>query len=260
PEDYLADPIHRRHYFEKFSQLKRADAMLAISQHSADEAAQFVDGFQGPVVNISGGVDPKFRVLSRPPRGSRFLVGEYEISGDFVLYTSSFDQRKNHRRLIKAFADVSQKARRNCRLVIAGNGWPEIYEELRSVARKSGLQANDVVFVGRVTDDELVELYNRCTLFVFPSLWEGLGLPVLEAMACGAPVIGSNTTSMPEVLGLTESTFDPTDVAAISEKIELALADASFRDKLKVRGREHVKSFTWEASARRALDAIGRVS
>jgi glycosyltransferase involved in cell wall biosynthesis len=137
-----------------------------------------------------------------------------------------------------------------------GNGWPAIYDELRQVARENGLSSDDVVFFGRVSDEDLVGLYNLCRLFVFPPLWEGLGLPVLEAMACGAPVVGSNTTSIPEVLGWDQAEFDPEDVGAIAEKITSALTDETFYEALKVHALEHIKGFTWPESARRSLAAI----
>jgi hypothetical protein len=131
-----------------------------------------------------------------------------------------------------------------------------MYDELRTVARDCGLAYEDILFSGRVQDRDLLDLYNLCSLFVFPSLREGFGLPVLEAMSCGVPTIGSNTTSVPEVLGRADAMFDPFDVASIANKIAQALTDRVFREELKAHALRHAATFSWDISARKALDFI----
>ncbi len=113
-----------------------------------------------------------------------------------------------------------------------------------------------MIFTGRVTEEQLLLLYNATHLFVFPTLREGFGLPVLEAMACGAPVIGSNCTSVPEVIGRADAQFDPQDTDAITHKMHEVLADEAFRQSLIAHGSQHYKKFTWEASAKTALNAF----
>jgi hypothetical protein len=113
-----------------------------------------------------------------------------------------------------------------------------------------------VVITGFVPEDDLVTLYNLCHLFVFPSLHEGFGLPALEAMACGAPVIGSNTSSIPEVIGWKDALFDPTRPSAIAEAIAGALANEGFRQELRNHGLRQARLFSWDESARRALAAF----
>lgn len=255
-ESYLTDPTAKRHYLDKFEALKRADALLAISQFSADEGASILTGYKGVIANILGGIDPSFKRLAEPARGLESFLAEHGIKGPFLLYTASFDQRKNQRGLIEAFAEVSPRVRAGHKLVLVGNGWPGIYAELRALAVKRGLAETDIVFTGHVSDRQLLGLYNLCRLFVFPSHWEGLGLPVIEAMACGVPVIGSNTTSIREVLGDAIAEFDPSDTKQMAERITLALTDDAFRARLIEHGREHIKAFTWAQSARRAWAAI----
>src|SRR5690606_33453296 len=103
---------------------------------------------------------------------------------------------------------------------------------------------HELIFTDYITDEELVQLYNLCKLFVFPSWHEGFGLPALEAMACGAPVIGANTTSLPEVIGLDDALFDPFNVASITQRMQLALTDENFRKTLIQHAEQQVKKFS----------------
>ncbi len=253
---YLTDKVAKEHYFNKFWQLQHAGALLAISQYSADEARQHLPHPPALIVNIRGGVDEKFKILPADAPGVAAALERHGTGKKFLLYTASFDQRKNHERLVKAFASVPSEVRNNYKLVMAGNGWPGIYAQLKRVGSSLGLPHDNIVFTGRVTDDDLVALYNRCALFVFPPLWEGLGLPPLEAMACGAPAIGSSTTSVPEVIGWSEAMFDPNDVKDIARHIERALTDQDYRRDLLTHAASHHPKFTWQASAQTALSAI----
>lgn len=253
---YLRDPRARKHYLTKVGQLRHADVLLAISDYSAKEGLASLPGYGGVVADIRGGIDTRFRPVPDARSKMWGSVTARGIRGRFLLYTASFDQRKNQKGLIEAFALLPANLRDGRQLVIVGNGWPSIYDELKAFGQSMGLSESDIVFTGHVTDDELLALYNLCELFVFPTYWEGLGMPVLEAMACGAPVIGSNTTSVPEVLGWDEASFDPFDTRSIARKIEQALTDASFMEQLKTHAARHSATFTWEDSAQRALAAI----
>ncbi|MFN7305394.1 MAG: glycosyltransferase, partial [Acetobacteraceae bacterium] len=233
--------------------------LLAISQFVADEGKRLLPDFKGKFVNIRGGVDPHFRRTNAPQKLLQ-LRRKYGLKKKFVLYTASFDQRKNQRGLIEAFALIPKDRRQNHQLAFAGGGWSDIYANHRAIATDLGLGEDDVVFLGRVTDDELVTLYNGCDLFAFPSKLEGLGLPVLEAMACGAPVVGSNTSSLVEVLGSEALMFDPDDTLGMSRKIELGLFDRYFRRAAITHGEEHGKQFTWENSAAIAMEALAEIN
>ncbi len=221
---YLSYYRARAHYHAKFRYLERASSLLAISQFSAEEAAAEIPNYKGLIFNIKAGVDDRFRVMELSPKTSRLRI-KYGVTKKVILYTASFDPRKNQTGLIRAFAALPAALRNRYQLVFIGHSAPSTFESLTKFAVSAGLKRNDVRFVGRIDDDELVQFYNICDLFVFPTKWEGLGLPVLEAMACGAPVIGSDSTSIVEVIGWDEALFDPNDTDSIVRKMEQALTD-----------------------------------
>ncbi|MCG5496579.1 glycosyltransferase [Ectothiorhodospira variabilis] len=253
---YLTDPVIAEHYHRKLEELRRAGLLLAISEHSRQEGIEHLHLDPSRVVNIAAGVDERFtpRVIAADRAAA--LRRAYGIHGRFLLFTSSFDQRKNHARLIQAYARLPASIRKGHQLVIVGNGWDAIYEGLRATARKAGLASEEVIFAGHVPDDDLLDLYNLCELFVFPSLSEGYGLPVLEAMACGIPTIASNTTSLPEVMGWDDALFDPYDPDSIARSMHTVLTDHGFRDQLRSHGLTQARRFTWDRSARIALEAF----
>lgn len=255
-EKYLTNEISKNHYFRKIDDLQNAGMLLAISEYSRIEAIQELGISPDRVTNISSAIDKKFKPWKVPVDIEKIIKHKYGITRKFLMYTGSFDQRKNHEALIKAFAALPIETRKEYQLLIVGNGWPGIYAHLEWIANGVGLSKDDILFAGKVPDDDLLPLYNLCFLFVFPSLREGFGLPVLEAMSCGVPVIGSNSTSIPEVLGTNKAMFDPTNINSISNKIYEAITDSEFRHYLIEHGLEHAKGFSWDASAKKAINAF----
>lgn len=255
-EHYLRLPIVSEHYRRKLDELKRAGGWLAISDYSRREAIDELGIDPERIVNIAAGVDPRFRPFGISPDRAAELRRRHGLRGGFLLFTGSFDQRKNHARLIEAYARLPAPLRAQRQLLIIGNGWDSLYAHLRSVGRAAGLNDHEIVFAGHVPDDDLLALYNLADLFVFPSLCEGYGLPVLEAMACGIPSIASDNTSLPEVVGRADALFDPTDVDSIAAKMQQVLTDEAFRRDLIEHGLVYSRRFTWDASAKRALAAF----
>jgi len=250
-------PNFKDWYFKKIEYLKKADLFLAVSNSSKQEAVEYLSIDESKIVNTSEAVDEKFQKISIPPNLKQSILSKYGIEKPFIMYTpGGFDQRKNLDRLIHAFSKLPKAIKNQYQLVITSKIPDGDKERLEHVIEKAGLTKNDVIITGYVPDDELIAMYNLCDLFVFPSIHEGFGLPVLEAMACGAPVIGSNTTSIPEVIGREDALFDPYSVDSIANKIKEVLTDENFRNELREYALKRSKEFSWDKSAKIALEAF----
>jgi len=258
-ETYLSNPIQEAYYERKLDHLRRAQLWLAISESSRREGIDYLGLQDEWVVNISTAADVCFRSLDLPKNTVKVFQQRYGIVKPFIMYTGGFDSRKNLDRLLNAYSKLPVALRSGYHLVIVGKITEGDMASLRSHARVNAIAQDEVIFTGYVNDDDLVALYNLCTVFVFPSWHEGFGLPALEAMACGAAVIGANTSSLPEVIGRADALFDPYDEAAITTKLAQVLTDESFRAELKRHGLKQAKMFSWDRSARCALDAFTRL-
>lgn len=257
---YLQDAGARAWYLEKLGHLSRARLLLAISEHTRQEAIEHLAIDPARIVNISAGLSSEFRILEKSERDAiePLVRARYGLVGRFVIYTGGFDARKNIDGLIRAFALMPKAVRAGVQLVIVGHGPDPEIQRLIDISGQVGLDASEVVFTGYVSDEHLRALYNLCELHVFPSFHEGFGLPVLEAMACGAAVIGANATSLPEVIGLDEALFDPNSVQEMSDLIARCLSEPARRGRLRTHAALQVTRFSWEDSAKRALSAMER--
>jgi len=180
----------------------------------------------------------------------------YDIVSDYILFVGTLQPRKNLACLIEAFSNL-QSPISNLQLVIAGKkGW--LYKEVFQQVENLGLEGS-AVFTDYVPEGDLPALLSGARLFVFPSLYEGFGLPVLEAIACGTPVVCSNASSLPEVVGDAAVLVDPMDVEGLAMAIERVLGDEELRAKLIERGFEQAKKFSWERCARETLDVLESV-
>lgn len=182
----------------------------------------------------------------------------YHLAGPYLLYVGTLHPRKNLVRLVQAFASL-QPPIPNLQLVLAGQkGW--LYDELFAQVRRLGLE-DRVILTGYVPDADLPALISGALAFVFPSLHEGFGFPVLEAMACGAPVVCSDASSLPEVAGDAALLVDPLDTDALAEALARIVHDETLRRELVERGFAHVQRFSWQRCARhvlRVLEDVGR--
>lgn len=255
PNQYLTHAGFKTYYMDKVEAFKHYDLLLPISEAAREEALSLLALDEATVVNVSSAADEIFHPipLSGEERGA--LAAKFNLRDAFVLYSGGADERKNLTRLIKAFTQVKRDLP-DMQLVFAGKMSDHIIERYSAEARSEGLSDTDLVFTGFITDDELVALYNTCQLYVFPSWHEGFGLPPLEAMKCGAPVIGANTSSVPEVIGWEEATFDPMNVDAIAAKMKHALVDDEFRAALTVHGLQRAKLFSWDRTGQIAVEAF----
>lgn len=253
---YLENAVMAQWYHGKIGQLRKADLLLGISGSAAQEAIDYL-GFEAEkVANISSAIDSGFQRLPSDQLDQSGVRAKFGLSRPFVMYTGGIDHRKNIEGLIRAYASLPRDLRGAHQLAIVCSVREDSRSRLNQLARENGLSDGDMVLTGFVSDEELVALYNLATLFVFPSWHEGFGLPALEAMQCGAPVIGSATSSLPEVIGLEEALFDPHDDASIMEKMRRALVDDAFRQRLIDHAPTQAAKFSWDASAVRSIAAM----
>lgn len=249
------NPDFARHYLGKIEELKSAVGLIAISEFSASEAERHLNFGRDRIVNASEAADPAFCRLSTSDVGV-YIQDKFAVTKPFVLYTGGADPRKNLEKLIEAFARLPAAVRNEHQLVFAGF-IPEFERlTLEKVARSNSLTADEIKLLGYVSDEDLIKLYNSAKVFVFPSLHEGFGLPCLEAYQCGLSVIGSNVTSLPEVIGNPDALFDPLSVPDMMEKLSRVLTDTEFRNALIKHGASQAKKFSWSRSACLALDAL----
>lgn len=255
-DEYLnANEHYKRHYMQKIDYLKLASLLLSISEFSRQDCINLLQIPPDRIVNMSSAVDESFRPLEIDRSTCERLLSKYGISRPFVLYTGGADVRKNLPRLIAAFAMLPKRVRSRYQLVFVGKLQSPVVGFLRQYAYGCGVGKDELVFAGYVDDDDLIKLYNLCELFVFPSCYEGFGLPVLEAMACGCVVICSNVTSMPEVFDLKDALFDPYCVPDISAKMLRALTDEDFRRSVVSYALRRSRGFSWDYTARIAIKA-----
>lgn len=253
---YLANPLAKSWYHEKLEHTKRASLLLSISNATEVDCEKFLDIDNDTIFNISSAVDKNFSPAAVPPAIAEYISKTYGLSKPFVMYTGGIDYRKNIEGLVKAYSQISFDIRSEHQLAIVCSIQPSERDALLSLARSSGLRKEEIVLTGFVPEDDLRWLYRSCKLFVFASLYEGFGLPALEAIKCGAATVASNTSSLPEVVGCDDALFDPKDLGSIAAKITQALTDDEFCAKLKQTEFDHAKQFSWDASAKKALKAI----
>lgn len=257
PEQYLdTSPRYKAFYYEKLEHLKHANGWLAISESSRREAIKHLALPSDDVINISAAADPIFRPVTIPADAQLSLRQRYRIIKPFVMYTSATDPRKNHLRLIRAFSLLPAALRHAYQLVFAGELPKKQEQKFYAYAKECGLSTHELIITGWISDDELLNLYNLCTLFVFPSWHEGFGLPALEAMSCGAPVIAANTSSVPEVVANADALFDPLDENSIALKMEEVLRDPSLQRNLSENGKQQAATFSWNRCAQKAITAM----
>ncbi|HEX2966568.1 MAG TPA: glycosyltransferase [Syntrophorhabdaceae bacterium] len=255
-KSYLQNFTTEAWYLEKIEYLRRADLLMAISESSRQEAIEHLGLPQERTVVISTDADRHFVPVVISGQTEQTVRQKYGLVRPFVMYTGGVDRRKNIEGLICAFARLPESLRRSHQLGIVCSAGDEDKERLRKIAKAQKLLEDEMVLTGFVPEDDLVLLYNLCRLFVFPSLHEGFGLPALEAMRCGAPVIGSNNSSIPEVIGCEEALFDPHSEKDTMIKILRGLSDEEFRSELISNGSAQAQKFSWDETAQKALASM----
>ncbi len=254
---YMPPGLFHDYYMDKLEYVKKADLIFAISEYSKQEAISMLGLPIGDVIHISSAADDFFKADLEPYSVISTTLQQYDLKPGFLLYApGGFDPRKNLDRLLEAYSLLPLEVRSSHQLVIASKLDDGRRIALNSKAKTLEISASDLVLTDYISDDDLRCLYQACHLYIFPSLHEGFGLPALEAMRCGAPVIASNRTSIPEVIGMEESLFDPFDSTDIANKILQVISDRAFRERLINHAKTQPHKFSWGNSAQIAVNAL----
>jgi glycosyltransferase involved in cell wall biosynthesis len=239
--------------------VRRAARILTGSEFSRSSILKvYGDLDEDKVVVVPNAAAPEFRPISRDAATTN-VRNHFSIGVPFILSVGDLQPRKNQIGLIKAFSRLVRaypQLKQN--LVLAGKEtW--FADRVREAARDSGV-ADRIQFFGFVSDADLLQLYNACDLFVFPSFYEGFGLPVLEAMACGRAVVSSNTSSLPEVVDGAAILFDPYAIDEITRAMADLLLDAELRARMERLGLQRAAHFSWQKTAQRTLEVFHEVA
>jgi len=253
---YLKTPSIAKLYERRTRVLYEADLILSISQSAKEDAVRILGLDPTRIHVIGGGVDPVF--CPKPNKSETFpkALRELKVAERYVLSIMGDDPRKNLERLCVAYARLPSKVRAEYDLVVVGRYRECVIEEARNLVDKEWNGVGRILFMGGVSDDALIKLYQFATLSIMPSLYEGFGLPVVEGIACGCPTITSNTSSLPEVLQWESAQFDPRDVKAMTDMIQRGLTDKVFRSELIDLGKKCAKKHTWSGVAERTHEAL----
>ncbi|MGH9086228.1 MAG: glycosyltransferase [Acidimicrobiales bacterium] len=252
---YLHHPHLRLQYEARLEVVRHAELICAISEHTRADVIQHLGVSPERCVTIGTGASDLGPNLTPVQAADEVRARLPGIVRPYVLCVAGWDWRKNVEALIRSYASLPDVVRSSRQLVITCSLPADGRTAWEGAIQAAGLAPEDVVLTGRVENRLLQALYRCCDLFVFPSLYEGFGLPVLEAARCGAPAITSSTSSLPEILDWEPSTFDPTSDGAIAEALERGLTDETHREGLRVAGARAAGVHTWERVARRTIAA-----
>ncbi len=231
--------------------LRRADRVIAISENTRRDLIATYGARPDQIAVVYCGIDPAFSPTTDPHAIDQ-LRARRNLPDKMILFVGTIEPRKNVAGLVRAFAHAKRAARLPHRLVLVGaRGWK--YAEVDAVIEQECMQ-EDVIFAGYVPQDELPMWYRAADLFVYPSRYEGFGLPPLEAMACGTPVISSNAASLPEVVADAAILVAPDDEAALADAIVCALTDDARREQMIARGLVQAAKFSWTRAAHETTD------
>jgi len=250
----FSDRIYMRALIELA--IDKVDGIVTVSNFSKSEIIRFLTLEEHRIKVISPAADPQFKPINDPEHLCE-VRKKYSLPEKFILFVGALEPRKNIVNLLLAYDAVrKKKAYTNVKLVIVGRkGWK--YAEIFQIVKQFRMQ--DVLFTGYIPQEDLPAVYNLADVFVYPSFFEGFGMPPLEAMACGVPVITSNRSSLPEVVGDAALTINPYDHLELAEKIMQVLDDRDLAWHLIRSGLRRARNFTWEKAAKSLLSFFNEI-
>jgi glycosyltransferase involved in cell wall biosynthesis len=235
---------------------RHADVIITISESTKQDLLGIFDGMSGKVHAIPLAADSIFRPI-KDHSSTRKICSRYRLQmGEYILFVGLLEPRKNVPTLLHAYRDLVDRGIRKQLAIVGRRGW--MYDKIFSTLHS--LQLKDlVVFTDYVPEEDLPYLYNGACLFVYPSLYEGFGLPVLEAMSCGTPVVTSNVSSMPEIVGDAGLLIDPHDSKQLARAMERIIADKDLDHSLRKSGLQRAADFSWERMAQETLRLYNQI-
>lgn len=240
--------------------LRLASQIITISHATRNDLVRLLGIDDDKISVVYPGIREQFRVLPAGPQlaGAQAYLRERRIEGPFILFVGQIEPRKNLERLVAALPLLEQRLGRSVPLLIVGGQYYFNQQSVEQAAHRAGV-AERVHFTGVVDDDLLVALYTLCSVHVLPSTHEGFGLTLLEAMACGAPIVAARAGSLPEVVGNTAVLVDPYSVESIADGLAQVLGSATYAAHLRAAGGARVRSFSWQQAASQTIDIFGQV-
>ncbi|MBF0170344.1 MAG: glycosyltransferase family 4 protein [Nitrospinae bacterium] len=237
--------------------VKRADRLISVSESTKRDMVRWLGVPEGKISVVPQGVGKDFVPAPPDDEGGRLVRKKFGIRGDYFLFVGNLEPRKNLIRIMQAFEIAREKAGRDLQLVICGKkGW--LYDDILAAYHRIR-RDSEIVLTNYVDEADRLRLYQHARTFLFPTLYEGFGMPVLEAMACGAPVITSNVSSFPEICGDAALLVDPYDVQGIADAILSLEESPDLRASLRAKGLERAALYTWRETAARTLDVYRSV-
>jgi len=254
----IADPFHRcMHWLFVERSVRQADRVIAVSHSTAADLQRIWKVPASKIEVIHHGVGPAYRPED-PRAASELVANKYGVSKDYALTVGTVGPHKNLVTLVKAMRILRERGQLFFQLLAVGAQGRKNSSVLKAVW-SSGLTGENIRFLGFVPDEDLPVLYSGSSSFVLPSLYEGFGLPLVEAMACGVPVVASNTSSIPEVVGDAALLVPPTRPEAFAEAILRVRSDADFRKAMIQKGLSRAACFRWDNAACQLLECMRNV-
>jgi glycosyltransferase involved in cell wall biosynthesis len=244
-----------RYYSQIDQAVRSTDHIIAVSHATKQDTVRLLGVPERKIAVIHEAANPIYRQIDQQ-EAKRQVADSYGVDGDYILFVSTIEPRKNLLTLLQAYRQLLDDYKRGEKLVLAGaKGW--LSEEVFATMERLKLE-NDILFLGRVPSEALLYLYNAARLLVHPSFYEGFGLPPLEAMTCGTPVIVSNVSALPEVVGDAGLLIDPNDVDELAVTMWRVLTDSRLRQCMISKGLKQAALFSWERAARETMEVYHR--
>ena len=237
------------------SSVRRADALIAISESTRQDSIRLLGVSPQKIFTTQLGITDEFRVVKDKELLAK-VREKYDLPEEFVLYVGLVEPRKNIPFLIRAFKSLADEGIKHNLVIVGRIGW--MYQEVFKQIEELGLEGR-VQFTGYLPQDDLPMVYNLASLFVYPTKYEGFGLPALEAMACGTPVVTTAISSLPEIVGDAGILIPPGDEQALASAMAEVLHDSTLFNQLRTRGLQRSEHFTWERTAQQTLKVYQQV-